>query len=483
MADKPAPFIPSSSEESGFPSAFWRVFGTKSFFRLWLAQVISSLGDWIGIIAVLAIAARVSDGSGTAVSLVMMARVVPGFFLATVGGVIVDRFDRRKVMVVCDIGRACLLVLLPFVDSLLGLVLVSLALEVLSLLWGPAKDASIPNLVDHEQLSSANSLGLVAAFGTFPVASLVFSLLAALAAWLGGFSALSSLEVDQEALALWVDGITFLVSASIIWRLPIPYRERPDGQRIDWTATFRDIGEGLRFIRQERVVRGVIIGIGVGIIGGGAMIPLGPVFSTEVLEGGAAAFGVLMTALGFGAGLGVLTLLAFQKRLPRETVFEFGVMGTGLFLIAAATTSSIGPAALFTALVGACAGTSYVTGFTVLQENVHDELRGRTFATLYTVVRMCLLLSLTVSPLWADFWDAVVHGLFDSTTITVGGASYGVPGVRIALWGGGLITFFAGFASWYSVRKARRTKAEGQVGEVLGESGPSERAAPEVAEG
>jgi dTMP kinase len=474
MADKPAPFIPPSSEESGFPNAFWRVFGTKSFFRLWLAQVISSLGDWIGIIAVLAIAARVSDGSGTAVSLVMMARVVPGFFLATVGGVIVDRFDRRKVMVVCDCGRAALLALLPFVDSLGGLVLVSLLLEVLSLLWGPAKDASVPNLVDNEQLSSANSLGLVAAFGTFPVASLVFSLLAALATWLGGFSALSSLEVDQEALALWVDGITFLVSASIIWRLPIPSREREEGRSIDWTATFRDIVEGLRFIKKERVVRGAIIGIGVGIIGAGAMIPLGPVFATEVLDGGAAAFGILMTALGFGAGLGVLTLLMFQKRLPREKVFEFGVMGTGLFLIAAATTSAIGPAVFFTGLVGACAGTSYVTGFTVLQENVEDELRGRTFATLYTVVRLCLLLSLTVSPLWADFWEAIVHGIFDSTTITIAGASYAVPGVRIALWGGGLITFLAGFWSWYAARRERR--AHGTVASV-----PSASAAPDPA--
>src|SRR5690242_13165702 len=123
-AERPAPFIPPSPEETGIPPAFWRVFGTRSFFRLWLAQVTSSLGDWIGIIAILAIAARVSNGSGAAVSLVMVARVVPGFFLATLGGVVVDRFDRRKVMVACDCGRAVLLATLPFIDTLLGLVLV-----------------------------------------------------------------------------------------------------------------------------------------------------------------------------------------------------------------------------------------------------------------------------------------------------------------------------------------------------------------------
>ena len=351
MAEKPAPFIPASPEETGLPPAFWRVFGTRSFFKLWVAQVVSSLGDWIGIIAILAIAARVSGGSGAAVSLVMVARVVPGFFLATVGGVIVDRFDRRRVMVACDFGRAGLLAVLPFVDSLMGLVIVSFLLEILSLLWGPAKDASIPNLVDTKQLTSANSLGLFAAFGTFPVASLAFALLSYAAVWLSGFSAFASLNVDREFLALWVDGLTFLVSALIIFRLPIPRTTRRQGERVDWTATLRDISEGLAFIRHDRLVRAVIIGIGVGIIGGGAMIPLGPVFADQVLGGGSAAFGLLMTALGFGAAIGVISLLAVQRRLSRETVFQFAVMATGLALIATAATSHTLLAVLLTGLV------------------------------------------------------------------------------------------------------------------------------------
>jgi dTMP kinase len=472
MAERQAPFIPASPE-SGLPpvAPIWRVFGTPSFFKLWVAQVVSSLGDWIGIIAILAIAARVSGGSGAAVSLVMVARVVPGFFLATVGGVIVDRFDRKRVMVTCDIGRAALLALLPFVDSLLGLVLVSFALEILSLLWGPAKDASIPNLVDSKQLTSANSLGLLAAFGTFPIASLAFSLLAVVANWLSGFSAFSFLDVDRESLALWVDGITFLVSALIIFRLPIPRTFHREGQKVDWTATFRDISEGLGFIRHERLVRGVIIGIGVGIIGGGAMIPLGPVFAQDVLGGGSAEFGVLMTALGFGAALGVISLVAVQKRVPRETVFQFAVMASGVALVAAATTSSLVPAALLVGVVGACAGSSYVTGFTVLQENVRDELRGRTFATLYTVVRLCLLISLTISPLWSDFWDRVSDALFTDRAIEIGGATYAMPGVRFALWGGGLITFFAGFVSWRAVRRARRREIDVMSRDILPQAG------------
>ena len=180
----------------------------------------------------------------------------------------------------------------------------------------------------------------------------------------------------------------------------------------------------------------------------------------HVLGGGSAEFGVMMTALGFGAAFGVIGLVAIQKRVPRETVFEFAVMGSGAALVAAATTSSLVPAALLVVIVGACAGASYVTGFTVLQENVRDELRGRTFATLYTVVRLCLLLSLTISPLWSDFWDRVSDALFTDRAIEIGSATYALPGVRFALWGGGLITFFAGFVSWRAVRRARKRNGE-----------------------
>ena len=451
-----APFIPADAAAPPIPPTPWRLFGSRSFFRLWLAQVVSSTGDWIGLIAILAIAARVSNNSGAAVNLVMTTRVVPGFFLGTVGGVIIDRFDRRKVMVACDIGRATLLVLLPFVSTLPGLVLISLGLEVLTLLWGPAQAASVPHLVDEEQLSAANSLSLVASYGTFPIASVIFSLLAGFASLLGQLDVIASLKVDQEVLALIFDALTFLMSAAIVWRLPIRGVERNDGGRVDWTHTFRDIKEGLRFVSRNALVRGVIVGLGVGLIGSGAMIPLGPLFAKEVLRQGSAGFGVLMTALGFGAAGGVVTLLWVQKRLPRVTVFTYAVMGVGAFLVLAATSSTLTLAATMAVCVGACAGTSYVTGFTVLQETVSDELRGRIFATLYTVIRLCLLISLTVSPLWADFWDWVTEHLLAHQAVHVGSYTYVLPGVRIALWGGGIITFVGGVVSWRSIRKARR---------------------------
>ena len=192
-----------------------------------------------------------------------------------------------------------------------------------------------------------------------------------------------------------------------------------------------------------------------------------------MLAAATAAFGMLMTALGFGAAIGVVTLLWLQGRLPRDTVFTLRGDRHRRVPRLAASFSALAPAALMVGGVGACAGTTYVTGFTVLQENVSDEMRGRTFATLYTVVRLCLLISLTISPLWADFWDWVTEKLLTDQAVSIGPYTYSFAGVRIALWGGGLITVVAGVVAWRSIRRAEREAVE--TGEpVVPEHGPIE---------
>src|SRR5437763_4090659 len=129
-----------------------RVFGSHAFFRLWIAQVVSALGDWLGFLAITILAASLGSGTGAnAVGLVMSARIIPGFFLGPVAGVMVDRWDRKKVMVSCDLGRALIIGCLPFVHNVTGLGVASLLLEVCTLLWSPAKEASVPNLVPTDR--------------------------------------------------------------------------------------------------------------------------------------------------------------------------------------------------------------------------------------------------------------------------------------------------------------------------------------------
>jgi dTMP kinase len=454
-----APFLgPRADEQAIQPSTFGVLRGR--FFRLFVAQFSSSLGDWTGLVAILFLAGEVSKNKGTAIALVMIARMLPGFVLAPVGGALIDRWDRRKVMVTCDIGRAGLLALLPFFHNLFELVLISFFVEILTLMWSPAKDASVPNLVAPEQLASANSLGLVAAYATFPLGAGLYAGLAGISKWLGGFGALHAFHTNQTSLAIWADGGTFLLSAWLISHLDLPEAERGSPKRIDWGATYRDIVDGMRFIRSDPMVRGVMIGLAGGLLGGGSVIPLGPLLSTDVLGGGASSFGLLIVALGVGAAIGVLTLLWLQKRLPRASVFWVAIVVCGGSIIAAASFASLAPAMFVGALIGASAGTGYVTGFTVLQENVADEMRGRIFATLYTIVRVCLLLALTLSPFMANVLGALAKHV-NHGRLHFAGLHVDLPGVRLALWLGGAITLLSGLAARSIMRRSTATAARG----------------------
>lgn len=455
-ADPEAPTGPLPPVEGAAEtSTVVRLFGSPGFFRLWLAQVVSSMGDWIGFLAVVAIAGRVGGGSGAgAISLVMSARMVPGFFLAPLAGVLVDRWDRKRVMVLCDLGRALVLVSLPFIDSLWGLVLASLLLEIGTLLWSPAKEASVPNLVPAGHLTTANSLSLAAAYGTFPVASLVFALLQKLGYSLDHISALSFARFGQAgSMAIYADVLTFVASALFISTLALPpsRRSRQEDIDVDFGATFRELREGWQFMFTDPVVRAVMLAVGTGLVGGGMIVPLGDVFSREVLGGGPAGFGLLLSAMGFGMAAGVVTLSALQRRLNKPRIFTLSALGAGVSLFAGASTSSFSLALPCVAALGLCAGSVYVLGFTILHETVHDDLRGRIFSSLYTLVRFCLLLSFAAGPLLADRLGALSTSLV-SGRVSLGAFSVDLPGVRLALWLASVTIVGAGVLATLSLR-------------------------------
>ena len=434
-----------------------RVFGTHMFFRLWIAQVVSALGDWLGFLAITILAASLGSGTGgAAVGLVMSARIIPGFFLAPVAGVMIDRWDRKKVMVVCDLGRGAVIASLPFVHTVTGLVIASLVLEIGTLAWSPAKEASVPNLVPTERLTSANSLSLVAAYGTFPVAAVCFALLATAAKALGGIDALHFLKTDQTALAFYVDTATFLLSALLISTLALPdvaRRAKKNGdKRIDFAQTFHELKEGWQFIFVNPVVRSVNLGLATGLIGGGMVVPLGSIFSRDILDTGAAGYGVFITALGFGVAAGVLLLTVTQKRVNKARVFELSIFVAGLSLIYASSMSTLVLTIIGVFVLGICGGAVYVVGFTLLHENVDDALRGRIFSALYTIVRLCLLIAFALGPFLSEFLDRVSNRLFTDRTISVLGRHFFVPGERLTLWLSGLIILVAGAIVFWSLR-------------------------------
>lgn len=442
------------------PRGHVRLFGSTAFFRLWLTQVVSATGDWLGFLAIAALATRISDRPEAAVGLVMSARIVPGFFLGPAAGVFADRFDRKRLMVMCDVGRALVLASLPFVDTVPGLIVASLVMEVFTLLWAPAKEASVPHLVPSDHLTTANSLSLAAAYGTIPVAAGLFSLLAALSEAIGDFELLTVVRGTQEGLAFYFDAGTFLLSALMIWTLPLPRRRKVDraagAKRIEFGAAWRELREGWQFVFINPVVRAVNLGLATGLIGGGMLVPLGPVFAEQVLGAGQSGFGVLIFALGLGVAGGVITISVFQRRVPKEWVFVVAVFVAGVSLGTAASMSALELASAFVFVLGICAGCVYVLGFTMLHEHVEDELRGRIFSALYTLVRLCVLIAFAVGPFLSELFGQLSEQLFDDGHVGLFGVSIAVPGVRLTLWAASAIIVVAGFIAAHSMLDAAR---------------------------
>jgi len=428
------------------------VFGSSAFLRLWIAQIVSAFGDWIGFLAIIEIARRIGgDQPGSAIALVMIARVLPGFFLASVGGVIVDRVNRKRLLISCDVLRALVLLTIPFIERVWALVFVSLLLELATSLWGPAKEAIVPNLVPKEQLTAANSLSLVAAYGTFPLAAGAFIGLAKLAEWLGGSA------IGQVEWALVLDSVTFLIAACLIATLPIVPRRKEEkkARSIDLAEGVRELREGWTFIAISPQVRAVLTGLATGMIGGGMLIPLGAVFNDVVLGAGNAGFGTILVTLGIGVAAGVSVLSALQRRLDKERAFIAAVFGAGCCLLFAVSTSNTYWNLSGVFLMGICAGSVYVLGFTLLHEHVEEQLRGRVFSALYTLVRFCLLLSITVGGFLSDGFNWLFGVLFDNE-LRFGSWAMALPGVRGALWLASSFMLLASALAWISLRSLKK---------------------------
>ncbi len=446
--------------QAGFQT---RIFGTPEFFRLWLAQVVSATGDWLGLLAISILAIRVGSGSeGAALSLVLVARIAPGFFFGPIAGVLVDRWDRKKVMVRCDLGRAAVMIALPFVDTILGLVIASLILEALTMLWSPAKEASVPNLVPERYLTTANSLSMIAAYGTFPIGAGLMALFGRLstalfsAEWADGF------RLHEEGLAFYANALTFLIAAGLIFSLDLPHRlKRSKSEKIALkerlAEPINDLREGWNFIFVNPVARTVNMGLATALIGGGMLVPLGAIYATEVLNAGDGGFGFLITALGLGMAVGVGLVSWAQRHLSKTKIFTWSLVAAGTFLIVSASTSQIHFSGTMTFCIGICAGSVYVLGFTLLHENVADELRGRIFSTFYLLTRMCVLLALVVGPLLEETFDRLSKRFWERD-INIFGYELFVPGVRLTLWLAALIMLAAGLIAIISLRSGQRTE-------------------------
>jgi dTMP kinase len=410
----------------------------RAFARLLAAMSVSSFGDWVGFVAVTAIVANIGGTTASlAVAGVMLARTLPAFVFGPITGTLVDRLSRKQIMIVADIGRGGLYLSMVFLRELWAIYLLSFVIECLSLLWIPARDASLPNLVPRRQLSNANSLVLFSAYATLPLGGAAFAALTAISMWLG--TRVPLLQAQPESLALILDAGTFVFSAVMVAGIALRAQPSRTGDGLGISKVWNDTLDGIRFLREDSIASAMTGGIVIAFGAVGAVLALGPVFVQVTLGAGPSGWGLVVAAFGVGMGLGMATAGQAAKVVERETVFVWSLIGAAVALFVLATMPNLSWAVVFTVWLGAFCGLAWVSGYTLLQENVVDEYRGRTFGALTTMSRMVLFLSLAAFPTLAQIFQSIARAA-GSTEFFVGAQRIDLSGSRLALWvAGGLV--------------------------------------------
>ena len=383
------------------------------FSRLLAAMTVSSLGDWVGFVAVTSLVTSLSGTAATAglaVGGVMTARMLPAILFGPFAGALVDRFDRKQIMILADVARGALYATMAFVHRLGLIFLLSFVIECFSLLWTPARDASLPNLVPRRQLANANSIGLVSTYATLPLGGAVFAVLALISG--GG----RSRPTRRRWRSCWTRG-TFAFSAFMVSGVPLKAPKSRGLERFDLSRIWRDMLDGLRFLREDSIASAMTAGIVIAFAAVGAVLALGPIFVNTTLHAKAEGWGVVVVAFGIGMAIGMAGSNQVTKFIERDLVFTRSLLSAAATLFVLAAMPSFALAAVVTVWLGLFCGLAWVSGYTLLQENVEDEFRGRTFASLTVLSRLGLFASLTFFPILSSVYDSAVYGTSAPTRV------------------------------------------------------------------
>lgn len=378
----------------------------RPFRNLFAAGSFSSFGDWLALLATTALAAELAAGGVgeyLAVSGVFILRIAPAVVLGPFAGLVADRFDRRRTLIIGDLLRFGLFFSIPLVGQLWWMYAAIVLIECISLFWNPAKDATVPNLVPPERLELANQLNLIGSYGTAPIAALVFSGLAALAEPLR--TLVPALDPEGIFLAIYVNGLTFLVSALIVSRLAFPPRVAET--TLAGESVYRTLADGLLILKERPFVRGLIAGMLGAFAAGGLVVGLATRF-TKDMGAGAPGYGLLFVAVFTGMATGLVLGPRVLAGMSRPRLFGAALTGAGLVLIGFALVPTLWVALPLATILGALVGVGWVVGYTLIGLTVEDEIRGRTFALVQSLDGVVLVVVLALAPLLAAAFDALL---------------------------------------------------------------------------
>lgn len=397
----------SSRKRDAFMQEYISLLRRNADYRnLWLARVVSNLGDWFNLLASAALITQLT-GAGTAISYLFLARLLPVFVMSPFAGVLADRYERKAIMILSDVLRAVtvlcfLLVRRP--EEIWLLYALTVLQFVLSSLYTPAHSALLSNIVRPEELVVANALD-----------SLTWSTMLAVGALLGGIAA----AAFGVTTAFILDALTFLVAAWFVSRIRASGRAAP--RAADAGSGLSEIVEGMRYMRLRPFIMGLALVKAGGALAWGAINVMEIPLAQEVFPfngNGTLTLGLIYAATGLGTGIGPLIV----RRLVGDDrngalmgiLMGFGALSIGVFGLGMAPTLVWVLIASFLRSLGS--GSLWVFSSAILQRTADDQYRGRVFASEFAL----LTLSQSISTLWAGIALDTLHLGVQGVILTTG---------------------------------------------------------------
>ncbi|OXM46681.1 bifunctional MFS transporter/dTMP kinase [Amycolatopsis alba] len=428
-----------------------RVLAIKPFRRIWGVSYLCSVADWLNLLTLTGLVTKLTDNYAAqnfAFVGVVLTSLLPGLLFAPIGGLLADRFDRRKVMVLCDLGRCGFLLSIAFVGTPWWVFVGNFLVGCCSMMWIPSKDAAVPNLLRRpDQVETANQLGMVMTYGLA-----VITAAGANAVLTGSNTTFHFFQGDAQLgiakVAVVITGLLYLTSAIVIaTRIPelslrnVHAVEKPKVKAADEEKFgFRQmIADGARFVRTTPLVRGLMIGAFGAFAAGGAVIGSAKPYSSSLLAGDAA-FNLLVLAVFLGLATGMAVAPKLARRLAHDRLFGLSIVAAGLCLVVVALSPHLAVSLVAVAAVGVWAGTAFLTGVTIIGSRIEDSIRGRINAIYQSLMKIVLFGSTVLVP--------VLISAVQTTEVELWGGTITIDGTRPVMIGGGVLALLAGIFAY-----------------------------------
>ncbi len=360
--------------------SFRLVLSRRDFFRVWLSQAVSYVGDRFTQVALFLYVLDLYEGSAGAAGLLIMVQCLPLIIFGSLAGVFVDRWDKRRTMVACDLVRAAIIAVVPFLaaDTRLFVFVVAFLMQTATTFFTPALQASVPELLERrDEILVANSLMYSTKYFTDIVG---FSLAGIAVAAIG------------VKIAFVIDAVTFLFSAWLlvgIGKRLVAGAPRPGGLGAYW----EDLKEGIRYHRTNPVVFSLLVSFTLGVLAMGGLNALLVVAVEKILRVEEYWWGFLLSAQAVTMFATAAAIGRWGQRAPKPGFILAGFLGVGLSAIGLSATRSLVVAFLLYGVVGAANAAFLVPSITWLQEIVPFEIRGRVLGLRNMVVNLAAVVS------------------------------------------------------------------------------------------